>query len=427
MLFAGLAAMQLMACGAVKFEVKGPTSRTGASITKDGSTTGSSNTKTLDRGSASFNIDDSKAEFTNVSFDIPAGYKVSVETVDDAFVYNQGVVTDSNGKFAASIVEGNYTEDITKVNYNEALNELLKPFQVTEKLDFDTLGNAGKVSSIEDGVLYSCVQFSNGVTIFIRTEGSNYYMVAVQDLDSTYDLLGKIGFDKYLKYSLENAKAEAKSDRETESSKADSSSKADERDYETVQSESESYKEVDDIRETNGNADEYKEGLKSKIEFKDGEDTFNETQSEVKASGDTSGDIAKYLITLDNKPYSVNIDSSLVSDSTDHIIFLDNGLESVSATITDSYVDIGDTEELQLELKSLEDVTGKKGQLGNVTFENGQEDAYVIALEDDDWNKLEVYQPITGYNHYIKVEITDFSKSYDIDTLINTYGVNTTA
>ena len=417
-LFAGLAAMQLMACGAVKFEVKGPTSRTGASITKDGSTTGSSNTKTLDRGSASFNIDDSKAEFTNVSFDIPSGYKVSVETVDDGLIYNKGVVTDNNGEFAATIVEGNYTEDITVVNYNEALNDILKPFQVTEKLDFDTFGDAAKVSTIENGVLYSCIQFNNGVTIFIRTEGSNYYMVAVQDLDSTYNLIGKIGFDRYLKYSADNAQAEAGREAESRSSEADES----ERVYETAQSENESYREVDDIRETNGNPDEYKEGLASKVEFKDSEDVLKETQSAAK----TSGDIDKYLITIDNKPYSVNIDSSLVSDSTDHIIFMDNGLESVSATITDSYVDIGDTEELQLELKSLEDVSGKKGQLGNVTFENGQEDAYVIVLEDDGWNKLEVYQPIPGYNHYIKVEITDFSKSYDIDTLINTYGVNTT-
>ncbi len=166
------------------------------------------------------------------------------------------------------------------------------------------------------------------------------------------------------------------------------------------------------IRETNGNAEEYKEGDSIKIE---NIDTLKEEAKTIPVA-DTSG----YQISLDDKFLTIPVPTNWVADSTNLLLQCDlpEYDEKVSVDYSDSYVEVGDTAELKEILESKESVSGIKGQLGKTSFDK-KHDSYVIIIENQDWNEICVYQEIPGYNTYLEIKIVDFTKKVDTNTLIS--------
>ena len=407
-MFAGLAAMQLAGCGAVKFKfnVNGPSVHKESSLTVDGKTEGHSERKSADRGSASFNIEDNKVELTNVSFKLPKGYNIDVKTVDDSIVYNRIVITPEGdiSNTIVSAVEGTYKEPLTDDNYTEALNEIMKPFNMTGEIEFKHQQGM-MMNEIDDDYLYSMLNFENGGTGLIRTsEDGEYYIAIITDRE-TWDehekLLSKMGFGDLIDYANEYARKQLA--KETEPAREVA---------ETIEVEGEL------IRETNGNPDEFKEGNKVETEAE---------ELEAKVSEVYSSDVDECHITLDGEPFTFTLPKGWVSNTSEHIIFVRNSVfDNVSTDYSDSYIDVGDTESLNTHVEAVKNVTGKDVKVFDVPSEKGHGTSYVIYYEADGYNITEILQPVPGYNHYLDISIDDLDQKYDYKTLIGAFALDFT-
>lgn len=433
-LFAALAAMQITACGVIEFkkpevEISGPKINFGATATVGEKTVGTQTTKTADKGYASYNIDGKHVHATNFEFDVPEGFEVKATSNDENGIVYNGFIFSQNGNNKVLAMEGTYKEPITKSNYNEAVNKLVKTgFEAKNELDFASLGSSAMVDDVEDDVLYTAVNdnLSNS-SILIKTNGAGGYVMCIyntEGLGEVMDVVRAIGFGKFMDYSIakhngNNSETSGSSYSENTGS-GNSSWESAKDNYQNGSSDSMSEAEkqaMEIIRETHGSEDEYKEG--NAIGYTEVESPNTVASISMASQG--------YTLTLDNKSYTLAVPDAWVEKSTGHLIFASRpDMDGVEVSYGDSFIKVGDESGLMDKLNSMEKSAGTEGQLGTIplTTKSGENKAYLIIMKEKQWNSYHLYQAVPGYDTYLEINITDYDQKYDADTLIMTFGAN---
>ena len=92
---------------------------------------------------------------------------------------------------------------------------------------------------------------------------------------------------------------------------------------------------------------------------------------------------------------------------------------------SDSYVKCGDTERVLSDQKSINEVWGVESEIRE--FEFGGTTAYAIAWQADEYRTVRIYQTVPDGTNYLKVEISDYTGTQDLASLIDLYCLDFTS
>lgn len=420
-LFAALTAMQITACGAIEVKkpeitVSGPKTSFGVSATVNNQTVGTQTVNTADKGNATYSSDGHTVQATNFSFEIPAGMNVGAASKDkDGVIYNSFSFTTDGKNVVVAAMEGTYKEPISKSNYDDAVNVLLKAgFDTTNYISFSSqTSGAVMVDTVEDGVLYTVINDTlSGLTFIVKTTDNGGYLIVAymssSETDENADALNKslyaLGFGKLINWEKSpevQAQYNGSSVTETTSSQTDTLG-----------------------ADTIGNQTQYYSSNESESTL--GNVGSSNTEPTPSIATDTAG-LKECVLTLNNKPYTMFLPEAWVQGASDTTISISNpDMNNVSVRYADSYINIGDEEKLTKTLRIMEEASGNEGKIGTVPIptKSGEHKGYLIIMGYPDWNEYRLYQEVSGYNTYLEIDIMDHDKTYDTDTLIKTFATN---
>lgn len=163
-----LAAIFLAGCDA---NCSGLSSSKSNVTTINGNTQGFEEKNTKNKGSAKFNVEGSRVDMTNFSFNADESGKIQATIEDEDLVFARVIVYDGNDDVWQNITDGHYKEPFNEENLTAQLNDLYqKTMQATDApISKDHITVQGNMS-------YVPMSISNGSMLMIVKNGTDQFI-----------------------------------------------------------------------------------------------------------------------------------------------------------------------------------------------------------------------------------------------------------
>ncbi len=93
--------------------------------------------------------------------------------------------------------------------------------------------------------------------------------------------------------------------------------------------------------------------------------------------------------------------------------------DDTSVTYSDSYIRVGDSESIQIEVESIEKVN--ETNVSVETYPCNGDIMYVLSWSHKDWQNVCVYRPVQGASTYLMIRIVDYTGKRNVNEMVDKY------